>query len=225
VGAPKVAYRETILRSCQESYKHVKQTGGRGQYGHVEIILEPAESGKGFEFVNAIKGGSIPKEYIPAVEKGIIDIMQRGVYAGHPVVDVKVTLVDGSYHEVDSSELAFKLAAAECFKNAFLKADPVILEPYMSVEVTTPQEYMGNITGDICSRRGKIMGMEAKVNQQILIAETPLSEMFGYASSLRTISSGRAVYSMHFEKYIKAPNDLTEKILEEARQAKEARHK
>jgi len=225
VGAPKVAYRETILQPCQESYKHVKQTGGRGQYGHVEIVLEPVESGKGFEFVNAIKGGSIPKEYIPAVEKGIIEAMQKGVYAKYPVVDVKVTLIDGSYHEVDSSELAFKLAAAECFKNAFLKASPVILEPYMSVEITTPQEYMGNITGDICSRRGKIMGMEAKANQQILNAETPLSEMFGYASSLRTISSGRAVYSMHFEKYMKAPNDLTEKILEEVRQAKEARHK
>jgi len=182
-------------------------------------------AGTGFEFANEIKGGSIPKEYIPAVEKGIIEAMQRGVYAGYPVVDVKVRLVDGSYHEVDSSELAFKLAAAECFKRAFLKAEPVLLEPYMSIEITTPQEYMGNVTGDICSRRGKIMAMEAKGQAQVLIAEAPLSEMFGYASSLRTISSGRAVYSMHFEKYSKAPHDLTEKILEEVRRAKEERHK
>jgi len=225
VGAPKVAYRETILRTTEQSYKHVKQSGGRGQYGHVEIIVQPAEAGKGFEFVNEIKGGSIPKEYIPAVEKGIISAMHRGVYAGYPVVDVKVTLVDGSYHEVDSSELAFKLAAAECFKMAFLKSEPVILEPQMSLEIVTPQEYMGSITGDICSRRGKIMAMEAKGNQQILTAEAPLSEMFGYASSLRTLSSGRALYSMHFEKYAKAPHDLTEKILEEVRQAKEDRHK
>lgn len=225
VGAPKVAYRETVLKSTQESYKHAKQTGGRGQYGHVEIILENMPAGTGFEFANEIKGGSIPKEYIPAVEKGIIEAMQRGVYAGYPVVDVKVRLVDGSYHEVDSSELAFKLAAAECFKRAFLKAEPVLLEPYMSIEITTPQEYMGNVTGDICSRRGKIMAMEAKGQAQVLIAEAPLSEMFGYASSLRTISSGRAVYSMHFEKYSKAPHDLTEKILEEVRRAKEERHK
>jgi elongation factor G len=225
VGAPKVAYRETVLNKVQESYKHAKQSGGRGQYGHVEIILEAADPGKGFEFVNEIKGGSIPKEYIPAVEKGIIGAMQKGVYAGYPVVDVKVTLVDGSYHEVDSSELAFKLASAECFKRAFMKADPVILEPQMSLEITTPQEHMGSITGDICSRRGKIMAMNAKGDQQILEAEAPLSEMFGYASSLRTLSSGRALYSMHFEKYAKAPHDLTEKLLEEVRLAKEARHK
>ena len=223
VGAPKVAYRETIFKQTKESYKHSKQTGGRGQYGHVEIILEPVEAGKGFEFINKIKGGSIPKEYIPAVEKGIIAAMQRGIYAGYPVVDVKVTLVDGSYHEVDSSEMAFKIAGAECFKSAFLKSGPVILEPQMSVEITTPEEYMGNVTGDICSRRGKIMAMEAKATQQVVVAEAPLSEMFGYASALRTLTSGRAGYSMHFEKYAKAPNSLTEKVLEEARKAKEAR--
>ncbi len=221
VGAPKVAYRETILKQTKESYKHSKQTGGRGQYGHVELIIEPVEAGKGFEFINEIKGGSVPKEYIPAVEKGIIAIMQRGIYAGYPVVDVKVTLVDGSYHEVDSSEMAFKIAGAECFKVAFLKSGPVILEPQMSVEITTPEEYMGNVTGDVCSRRGKIMAMEAKANQQVVVAEAPLSEMFGYASALRTLTSGRAGYSMHFEKYAKAPNSLTEKVLEEARKARE----
>lgn len=221
VGAPKVAYRETILKQTEESYKHSKQTGGRGQYGHVEIIIEPVEAGKGFEFVNEIKGGAIPKEYIPAVEKGIIAVMRRGIYAGYPVVDVKVTLVDGSYHEVDSSELAFKIAGSECFKAAFMRSGPVILEPQMSVEITTPEEYMGNVTGDICSRRGKIMGMEAKANQQVVVAEAPLSEMFGYASALRTLTSGRAGYSMHFEKYTKAPNSLTEKVLEEARKARE----
>jgi len=221
VGAPKVAYRETMLKQTKESYKHSKQTGGRGQYGHVELIIEPVEAGKGFEFINEIKGGSVPKEYIPAVEKGIIAIMQRGIYAGYPVVDVKVTLVDGSYHEVDSSEMAFKIAGAECFKAAFLKSGPVILEPQMSVEITTPEEYMGNVTGDICSRRGKIMAMEAKANQQVVVAEAPLSEMFGYASALRTLTSGRAGYSMHFEKYAKAPNSLTEKVLEEARKARE----
>ena len=221
VGKPRVAYRETILRQCQQSYKHVKQSGGRGQYAHVEIVIEPVEAGKGFEFINDIKGGSIPREYIPAVEKGLIGAMLRGVYAGYPVVDVRVSLVDGSFHEVDSSELAFKLAAAMCFKQAFLKAEPVLLEPQMSVEVVTPQDYIGNVVGDLCSRRGKVMGMEMKGNQQIVIAESPLSEMFGYASSLRNLTSGRATYSMHFEKYTKAPHDLTEKVLEEARQAKE----
>jgi len=221
VGAPKVAYRETILRQTKESYKHSKQTGGRGQYAHVELIIEPAEAGKGFEFVDKIKGGSVPKEYIPAVEKGIIDIMQRGIYAGYPVVDVKVTLVDGSYHEVDSSEIAFKLAGAGCFKAAFLKSSPVLLEPQMSLEITCPEEYMGSIVGDACSRRGKVMGMDTKGNQQVVSAEAPLSEMFGYASALRTLSSGRANYSMHFEKYTKAPDSLAEKVLDEVKKAKD----
>ena len=221
VGAPKVAYRETILQTVKENYKHSKQTGGRGQYGHVELIIEPAEAGKGFEFVNEIKGGAVPKEYIPAVEKGIIEVMQRGIYAGYPVVDVKVTLVDGSYHEVDSSEMAFKLAGAGCFKAGFIKASPVLLEPQMSLEITSPEEYMGSVVGDVCSRRGKVISMDAKVNQQLVVAEAPLSEMFGYASALRTLSSGRANYSMHFEKYTKAPNNLTEKVLEEVAKQKE----
>jgi len=225
VGAPKVAYRETILKATKESYKHQKQSGGRGQYGHVEMVIEPVDAGVGFEFINEIKGGNIPREYIPAVEKGIIAAMHNGIYAGYPVVDVKVTLVDGSYHEVDSSEMAFKLAASGCFKSAFMKSEPVLLEPMMSLEITTPEEYMGSIVGDVCSRRGKVMAMDAKGNQQVVVAEAPLSEMFGYASALRTLSSGRATASMHFEKYTKAPNDLTEKVLEEARQAKEARDK
>jgi len=225
VGAPKVAYRETILQQTKESYKHVKQTGGKGQYGHVEIIVEPVEAGKGFEFINEIKGGNIPREYIPAVEKGIIAAMQRGIYAGYPVVDVKVTLVDGSYHQVDSSEMAFKIAGAVCFKNAFMRSGPVLLEPQMSLEIISPEENMGNVVGDVCARRGKVMGMEAKGNQQVVVAEAPLSEMFGYASALRTLSSGRATYSMHFEKYTKAPLSLTEKVLEEIKAAKEADQK
>ncbi|MBU4304160.1 MAG: elongation factor G [Candidatus Omnitrophica bacterium] len=221
VGQPKVAYRETIVNSASENYKHVKQTGGKGQYAHVSIEIYPSAPGEGFEFNNEITGGTIPREYIPAVEKGIIAIMQRGIFAGFPIVDVRVDLVDGSYHEVDSSEMAFKIAAAECFKRAFLKAAPVLLEPYMSVEVITPEEYMGDIVGNICSRRGKIAGMEAKVNQQIISAEAPLAEMFGYATSLRSMSSGRAVYSMHFEKYIEVPFAISEKIVEEKLKAKQ----
>ncbi|MFH1868288.1 MAG: elongation factor G [Candidatus Omnitrophota bacterium] len=220
-GKPKVAYRETILKNGSLDYKHSKQTGGRGQYAHVELEIAPTKPGAGFEFDNKIKGGSIPKEYIPAVEKGIIEVMKRGVYAGFPIVDVCVTLVDGSYHEVDSSEMAFKIAGGECFKRAFLKCVPVLLEPQMSLEITTPEEYVGNIVGDVCSRRGKILGMEVKVKQQIVSAEVPLAEMFGYTTALRTLSSGRAVSSMHFEKYTKVPVDITEKVLEEVAAEKE----
>jgi elongation factor G len=220
VGQPKVAYKETIQKSSSGEYKHVKQTGGKGQYGHVVFEIEPAKPGEGFEFKNAITGGAIPKDYIPAVEKGVIEIMKRGVYAGYPVVDVKVTLTDGSYHEVDSSEMAFKLAAIEGFKRLFMKSAPVLLEPYMSVEVTSPDEYTGNIVGDICSRRGKVLGMDAKAKQQIISAEVPLSEMFGYATKLRSLSSGRATYSMHFEKYIEVPFAIAEKVVEESKSKK-----
>ncbi len=220
-GKPKVAFRETILKGGSADYKHAKQTGGRGQYGHVVLKLTPTEAGQGFEFENEIKGGAIPKEYIPAVEKGLIDIMRRGIYAGYPVVDVKVTLVDGSYHEVDSSELAFRLAASECFKKAFLKCAPVLLEPQMSIEITAPEEHVGSIVGDICSRRGKVMGMDMKGKQQIVSAEAPLADMFGYATALRSLSSGRAVYSMHFEKYTKVPFEIAEKILQENKEDKE----
>ncbi|MFH1753622.1 MAG: elongation factor G [Candidatus Omnitrophota bacterium] len=221
VGMPKVAYKETILKSAEINHKHVKQTGGKGQYAHVVMELSPSKPGSGFEFVDSIIGGRIPKEYIPAVKKGLIDAMKSGVYAGYPVVDVKVDLLDGSYHEVDSSEMAFRTAARTAFKKAFLKAAPVFLEPYMSIEVTTPDEFVGGIVGDLCSRRGRVHGMEAKVKHQIVSAEAPLSEMFGYATGLRSLSSGRANYSMHFEKYIEVPHSIAEKILEEENKAKE----
>jgi len=219
VGAPKVAYKETILSEVSEEYKHVKQSGGRGQYGHVVLEIIPAKAGEGFEFNNEIVGGRVPREYVPAIEKGVIAAMQKGAYAGYPVVDVKVNLVDGSFHEVDSSEIAFKIAALECFKKAFLKGAPVLLEPYMSLEVTTPEEYVGNIVGNICVRRGKVLGIEAKVNQQIIEAEVPLAEMFGYATTLRSLSSGRASYTMHFERYAEAPAHIAEKILEEKKRS------
>ncbi|MFH1645072.1 MAG: elongation factor G [Candidatus Omnitrophota bacterium] len=220
-GKPKVAYRETIINSSTENHKHVKQTGGKGQYAHVVIEISPTAPGAGFEFENNIKGGNIPREYIPAVEKGIIDAMKSGIYAGFPVVDVKVKLNDGSYHEVDSSEMAFRIAARDAFKKAFLKSSPIFLEPSMSVEIMTPEEYVGDLVGDICSRRGKVMGMDVKNKQQIVSAEAPLAAMFGYATAIRTLSSGRANYSMHFEKYVKVPFEVAEKILEEAKAAKE----
>ncbi len=222
VGQPKVAYKETILSPVKQDYKHVKQTGGRGQYGHVVIEISPTEASEGFEFKNSMVGGKIPKEYIPAVEKGVIAAMQRGIIAGFPVVDVKVDLIDGSYHDVDSSEIAFKTAASECFKKAFLKGAPVLLEPHMSLEVTTPEEYVGGIVGNICSRRGKVLGLEARANLQIVSAEAPLSEMFGYATDLRSLSSGRAAYTMHFEKYVEVPSAISDKIIE-AKKEKEAK--
>jgi len=215
VGAPKVAYKETILKQSKETYKHIKQTGGHGQYAHVELVISPAQPGAGFEFENSIHGGNIPREYIPAVEKGVIKAMQKGVLAGFPVVDVKVELVDGSFHEVDSSDIAFRIAARECFNRAFRKAVPVLLEPYMSLEVTTPDEYMGSIVGHICSKRGKVLGMEARAGQQIISAEAPLSEMFGYVSTLRNLSQGRSSYSMHFERYVAVPGEIAKKIIEE----------
>ncbi|HTY45457.1 MAG TPA: elongation factor G, partial [Patescibacteria group bacterium] len=221
VGQPKVAYRETILEEGEEECKYAKQTGGRGQYGHVVLRVAPAKPGEGFEFINSIKGGAIPREYIPAVEKGVIAAMQKGAYAGYPVVDVVVELLDGSYHEVDSSEIAFKLAAMECFKQAFLKSSPVLLEPHMSLEIITPEEYVGDIVGNICSRRGKVMGMERKVNQQIVAAEAPLAELFGYVSVLRSLSSGRASSSMHFEKYVEVPLEIAEKVIEEKKKKAE----
>ena len=221
VGQPKVAYKETMLSVVTQDYKHSKQTGGRGQYGHVVMEVSPAKPGEGFEFKNSITGGKIPKEYIPAVEKGVISAMQRGIYAGYPVVDIKVNLIDGSYHDVDSSELAFKLAAAECLKKAFMKGIPVLLEPHMSLEVPTPEEYVGGIVGNICSRRGKVLGIDSKGSQQIISAEAPFSEMFGYATTLRSLSSGRAAYSMHFEKYVEVPAAISEKVIEEKKKREE----
>ncbi len=218
VGQPRVAYRETITASRVEDYKYAKQTGGRGQYGHVVIEIIPQAPGEGFEFANDIKGGAVPREYIPAIEKGIIGAMRKGIYAGYPVVDVKVRLIDGSYHDVDSSEMAFKITASSAFKKAFIKSMPVLLEPSMSVEVTTPKQYVGDVVGHICSRRGKILGMEVKGIQQVVSAQVPLSEMFGYATTLRSLTSGRANYSMHFEKYVEVPYDVSEKILEERKE-------
>jgi len=215
VGQPKVAYRETIRKPATAEYKHVKQSGGRGQYGHVVLELAPVEPGKGFEFINSIKGGAVPRQFIPAVEKGIIDAMRNGVYAGYPVVDMTVSLTDGSYHDVDSSELAFKLAAIGGFKEGFMKADPVLLEPCMLLEVATPEDYVSAIVGNICQRRGKILGMETKGNQKIIQAEAPLSEMFGYATTFRSLSSGRANASMHFLNYQEVPFEIAQKILAE----------
>jgi len=220
VGQPKVAYKEAILGNATEEYKHIKQTGGRGQYGHVVIELSPNAAGEGFEFEDAITGGAIPRNYIPAVEKGIIEAMKQGPYAGYPVVDVKVKLVDGSYHEVDSSELAFKLTARSCFKNAFMKCGPILLEPCMELEINTPDEYTSNLVGHICSKRGKILGMEAKGTQKTIMAEAPLSEMFGYATNMRSLSSGRANCSMHFKKYTQVPKEIAKKIIEEKEEAK-----
>ena len=216
VGAPQVAYRETIRRKVEHEHKYAKQTGGRGQYGHVHLRLEPQEPGTGFEFVDEIKGGVVPREYIPAVQKGVVEAMERGIIAGYPVVDVKATLFYGSYHEVDSSENAFKMAASLCFREAAQKADPVLLEPVMAVEVVTPEEYMGAVNGDLSSRRGLILGMEDTPAGKIIRAEVPLAEMFGYATALRSATQGRATYTMEFKKYVQAPSNIAETVIKKA---------
>jgi elongation factor G len=221
VGKPKVAYRETVTSTATDEYKHVKQSGGRGQYGHVVFELSGNEPGKGFEFINSVKGGAIPRSYFPAIEKGLLAAMQKGAFAGYPVVDIKVNLLDGSFHEVDSSELAFRLATIGCFKKVFLKCNPVLLEPSMKLEVTTPEEYVNAIIGYICSCRGKVMGMETKGNQKIVQAEAPLSEMFGYATNFRSLSSGRASASMEFDKYVQVPAEIAAKVLEERKKQRE----
>jgi len=216
IGKPQVAYRETLKRAVEQEHKHAKQTGGRGQYGHVCLRIEPQKKGDGFEFVDAIKGGVVPREYIPAVEKGVIEAMGSGVIAGYPVIDVKVTLYDGSYHDVDSSEHAFKAAAMQGFRGGCLKADPTLLEPIMRVEVVTPEEYMGSVTGDLNSRRGMISEMDEIPNGKVVRAEVPLSEMFGYATSLRSVTQGRATYSMEFSQYLPAPASVTEVMMRKA---------
>jgi elongation factor G len=216
VGAPQVAYRETIRKTVEQEGKFVRQTGGRGQYGHVWLRLEPLERGGGYEFVNAIVGGVVPKEYIPAVDKGVQEQMENGVVAGYPVVDVKVTLFDGSYHEVDSSEMAFKIAGSMAFKEGALKANPVLLEPIMKVEVVTPEEYMGDVMGDINRRRGVLQGMDDAPAGKVIRAEVPLAEMFGYATDLRSATQGRATYSMEFEKYAEAPANVAEQVIKRA---------
>jgi elongation factor G len=215
VGAPQVAYRETIRKPVDKvEGKFVKQSGGRGQYGHVWIKLEPQEPGKGFEFVDAIKGGAVPREYIPAVQKGINDTLPTGVLAGFPVVDVKVTLIDGSYHEVDSNENAFKMAGSIALKEGLRRANPALLEPIMAVEVETPEDFMGNVVGDLNSRRGMIQGMEDLVGGgKAVRAEVPLAEMFGYSTTLRSLSQGRATYTMEFKHYAEAPKNVAEAII------------
>ncbi len=215
VGAPQVAYRETIRKACDKvEGKFIKQSGGRGQYGHVWLKVEPNLPGKGYEFVDAIKGGSVPREYIPAVQKGVADSIPNGVLAGFPVVDVKVTLFDGSYHEVDSNENAFKMAGSMAFKEGLRRASPVLLEPIMAVEVETPEDFMGNVVGDLSSRRGTIQGMEDMVGGgKVVRAEVPLSEMFGYSTTLRSLSQGRATYTMEFKHYAEAPKNVAEAII------------
>ncbi|MEH7352486.1 elongation factor G [Neobacillus drentensis] len=213
VGAPQVAYRETFKGSAQVEGKFARQSGGRGQYGHVWIEFAPNEAGKGFEFVNGIVGGVVPREYIPAVQAGLEDALERGVLAGYPLVDIKARLFDGSYHDVDSSEMAFKIAASMALKNAASKCQPVILEPVMRVEVVIPEDYLGDIMGQITARRGRVEGMEARGNAQVVRAMVPLSEMFGYATALRSSTQGRGVFSMHFDHYEEVPKSISEEII------------
>ncbi|HLU23912.1 MAG TPA: elongation factor G [Bacillaceae bacterium] len=213
VGAPQVSYRETFRSSAQVEGKFVRQSGGRGQFGHVWIEFSPNEEGKGFEFENAIVGGVVPREYIPAVQAGLEDALENGVIAGYPLIDVKAKLYDGSYHDVDSNEMAFRIAASMALKNAAKKCDPALLEPVMKVEVVIPEEYLGDIMGDITSRRGRVEGMEARGNAQVVKAFVPLAEMFGYATSLRSNTQGRGVYSMHFDHYEEVPKSIAEEII------------
>ena len=216
VGKPQVAYRETIRKQVTQDYKHAKQSGGKGQYGHVVLELVPQERGKGYEFENAITGGAVPKEFIPAVDKGIRETITGGPLAGFPVVDVKVRLVDGSYHDVDSSEMAFKLAASMAFKEGFRKADPVLLEPIMKIEVVTPEDYMGDVMGDLCRRRGLLRGSDETPSGKVIDCLVPLGEMFGYATSLRSQTQGRATFSMEFDHYAEAPTNIAEQVMKKA---------
>jgi len=216
VGKPQVAYRETIRASVEQEGKFVRQSGGRGQYGHVWLKIEPQEEGKGYEFVNGIVGGVVPREYIPAVDKGVKEALEGGVIAGFPVVDVKVTIFDGSYHDVDSNEMAFKIAGSMAFKDGVRKAKPVLLEPIMKVEVVTPEDYSGDVIGDLNRRRGQIQGMEDGPSGKVITAEVPLAEMFGYATSVRSMSQGRATFTMEFAKYLEVPNNVAEAVLKKA---------
>ncbi|HEX8027375.1 MAG TPA: elongation factor G, partial [Vicinamibacterales bacterium] len=213
VGKPQVAYREAIKKSVEVEGKFIKQSGGRGQYGHVWIKVEPNTAGKGYEFVDAIKGGTVPREYIPAVDKGLQETLPNGVLAGFPVVDVKVTLFDGSYHDVDSNENAFKMAASMAFKDGMRKANPILLEPMMAVEVETPDNFVGNVIGDLSSRRGMIQGQEEVAGTMVIKAEVPLAEMFGYSTSLRSATQGRATYTMEFKHYAEAPKTVAEAVI------------
>jgi len=220
VGKPQVAYRETFKKSLESEGKFVKQSGGRGQYGHVWLKLDPQPAGKGFEFVDAIKGGRIPREFIPAVQKGIEEALRDGVLAGYPVVDVKTTLFDGSYHEVDSNENAFKMAAIFAFKDGMRSAQPVLLEPIMAVEVETPEEKMGDVMGDLSSRRGVIQGMEDLAGSKAIKAEVPLGEMFGYSTTLRSATQGKAEFQMTFSRYAQAPQNIIDELIKKHQQEK-----
>ena len=213
VGKPQVAYREAIRKKVEVEGKYIRQSGGKGQYGHCKIIMEPLEPGKGYEFEDKTVGGSIPKEYIPAVDNGIREAKQSGVLAGYETVDFKVTVIDGSYHEVDSSEMAFKIAGSMAFKEGMRKADPVIMEPIMRVEINLPEEYLGDVMGNVSSRRGNLLGMETINGSQEIRAEIPLSEMFGYATDLRSRTQGRGQYTMTFDHYSEVPRNVAEKII------------
>jgi len=216
VSKPQVAYRETITKSVEFNYKHVKQSGGRGQYGHVVILLEPREAGDGFEFVNKITGGAIPREYIPAVQKGIVEAMDRGILCGYSVVDCRVTLLDGSYHDVDSSEMAFKICASIAFREAAKKASPVLLEPVMEVEVVTPEDFMGDVIGNLSSKRAKIKELGDRAGAKVIRSEVPLAGMFGYSTDLRSATQGRANYTMEFAKYDVVPSSVAEELIAKA---------
>jgi elongation factor G len=216
VGKPQVAYRETLRSTVETEGKFIRQTGGRGQYGHVWLKLEPLPTGKGFEFVNGIVGGTVPREFIPAVDKGVREAVQTGVIAGYPIVDVKVTLFDGSYHDVDSNEMAFKVAGSIGFKEGFRKAKPVLLEPIMKVEVVTPDDYFGDIVGDLSRRRGVIVGTEESPSGKVVTAEVPLAEMFQYSTSMRSMSQGRANYTMEFAKYQEVPGNVADVVMKKA---------
>jgi elongation factor G len=222
-GAPQIAYRETVTKAAEGEGKFIRQSGGRGQYGHAMVTLAPNERGKGVEIENKIVGGAIPKEYIPAVIDGVEEAIKGGVLAGYPVVDVKVEVVDGTFHEVDSSELAFKMAGIFALKDAAKKANPILLEPIMKVEVTTPDEYQGDLLGDINRRRGKIVSIEAKDTSTVLSAEVPLAEMFGYATAIRSLSKGRAAYSMEPFRFEPVPNNIVTTILDSAKSKPAAR--
>ena len=213
IGNPQVAYREAITKTVEHEAKFARQSGGRGQYGHVYLRLEPRKPGEGYEFVDAITGGAIPKEFIPAVDKGVQEQMRSGVLAGYPIEDVRVTLYDGSFHDVDSSEMAFKIAGSMCFRQGALEAGPTILEPMMKVEVVTPEEYMGDVMGDLNRRRGIVSGMDDTVAGKSIHADVPLAEMFGYATSLRSATQGRATYSMEFERYAEAPKAVSDAVV------------
>jgi elongation factor G len=216
VGAPQVAYREAITKTVKVEGKYVKQTGGRGKYGHVWLRIEPNEQGGGFEFVNEIVGGAVPREYVGAVEAGVKDQMQNGVLAGYPIEDAKVALYDGSYHDVDSDEVSFRMAGSMAFRKGALEAGAVLLEPVMTVDVVTPEDYMGDVMGDLNRRRGIVHGMEDSVSGKHINAEVPLAEMFGYATDLRSMSQGRATYSMQFSKYAQAPSSVADAVIQKA---------